>query len=79
MSKIIEAYLKHITPKILSEFQLTAFASFTSCISVRQRPVFIGVDTFGKFVVKELGKSYEFDTPDEAIEKYEELLLTPPA
>jgi hypothetical protein len=74
MSKAIKQHLERITADNLINFQQEAFASYASC-STEKGNFNLGVNGWAKFVVKTKTETFEFDSPDKAIDKYAELVL----
>lgn len=72
--KTIKEHLKNITEEGLIEFQSEAFVLMASCFGSTGR-VELGVNALGKFAVRTKTETFVFDTPIEAIKKYEDLLL----
>lgn len=75
--KHITAHLEHLTPQNLLNFRLTAFCSLATS-NGKGGNFSLGVDAFGNFVCKkrlpEETVTFYYDTPEEAIAKYTELL-----
>lgn len=69
MKKIIEKHLKDVTVENMIDFRAESFFVYAS-----ERGVRLGINGFGNYQVKEGEKTYNFDTPSEAIEKYVELV-----
>ena len=73
MSKFIESHLEKITVENLLEFKSEAYISMASS-SGRRGSYNLGVNASGQFVVKTRTETFVFDKPEDAIEKYKELV-----
>jgi hypothetical protein len=71
--KFIEQHLKNITIDNLMDFQSDCFACMASSSSVKGM-VKLGCSANGQFLVKREDKTWRFNNPAQAIEKYTELI-----
>lgn len=73
MSKAIKDHLINVTAINLEEFRSEAFISFAS-LTGRKGRFEIGVNSFGRYIVKNNGDTLIYDCPNKAIEIYHALL-----
>jgi hypothetical protein len=73
MDKFIKDHLKHVTTKELEEFRAGAFIPFAHSYGTNGN-IDIGVDAFGRYIVRHNGDETIFNSPTGAVEMYHRLV-----